>query len=207
MTGLGKSRGLRGSDAILGGAGQFVELEVKRNITYKQIFGFALLACLGGVIFCCKEDELILVGIKVTNQKADGGTFFEISNESDKVIKLDEFCTLYWTNFSGVVTNGFYRHRKSNVNLKPGDSIDLILPAPRDANLWQASFTYHAERSWVERLGNILKGESYRNSIPPDDFYGGISPLITNANLLKLSTTMEYEESSVPTKLQVAPAK
>jgi len=156
----------------------------------KTFVSFALFFGVVSVLFLLFEwepDKPLFIEIFVVNDNDHGSALIEVANSSDEVIKLDRYCTLYWTNVAGLATNHFYPHGGANSEIQPGKSVKLSIPHPSDAGVWNVSFTFYVPLTWIERVGNVVKGESFRNKIPPDTFHGRISPPITNAGFLKLS--------------------
>lgn len=102
-----------------------------------------------------------------------------LENHGSSTVRFNAFCTLYWTNESGMATNAFLRHELGYGILRPGESNLVRVPHPTDAKLWKTSFTYKTRPSAVARLVDQFR--FWLGCWSPDNsFIGIIGPVITN---------------------------
>src|SRR6266576_733577 len=75
-----------------------------------------------------------------------------LSNNGGTTVRLDPYCTLYWTNQVGLETNEFFRHDQGYLILKPHESTEIPVPHPPTAEFWDTSFTYQVRPNAIKAL-------------------------------------------------------
>lgn len=123
------------------------------------------------------------VSITYSNNSASPAgpvAILRLSNSGNATVRINAYCSLYWTNHQGLETNIFFRHNQGYAILKPHESKDIFIPHPSDAELWKMSFTYQVRPNAIkhifERIRFWLPGEW----VPDNSFIGRFSPLIRN---------------------------
>lgn len=103
-----------------------------------------------------------------------------LSNNGGMSVRINAYCTLYWTNRMGVPTNEFLRHGQGYAILKPKESTHIAIPHPSGADMWEVSFTYQVRPNAINRVCNRIRFWLPGNWMPDNSFVGRFSPLIRN---------------------------
>lgn len=103
-----------------------------------------------------------------------------LSNGGATPVRIDPYCTVYWTNQFGALTNSFFKHDKGCTVLQPNQSCLFLILHPHDAKVWQPSFTYQIEPEFMTRIANRLRFWLPGTWIPDNTFIGRFGPSITN---------------------------
>jgi hypothetical protein len=103
-----------------------------------------------------------------------------LSNQGKTTVKLDAYCTLYWTNHHGLETNMFFKHDQGYAILRPGQSNLVAVSHPADAKVWETSFSYTVRPNAMKRVLNRIRFMLPGNWVPDNSFSGRFGPLITN---------------------------
>lgn len=103
-----------------------------------------------------------------------------LSNNGEATVRLNAFCTLYWTNRLGLETNLFFKHDQGYAIVRPCQSRLVAVPHPSDAEVWNTSFTYEVRPNALKRVWNRIRFMLPGGWVPDTSFIGRIGPVITN---------------------------
>lgn len=115
-----------------------------------------------------------------SNSLAGPVAILRLRNNGGTTVRINSYCTLYWTNHLGVATNEFYRHNQGYAVLKPHESTDIAIPHPSDAEYWETSFTYQVRPNAIKRVYDKIRFWLPGEWLPDNSFIGKFSPLIIN---------------------------
>jgi hypothetical protein len=116
----------------------------------------------------------------VGNSNSGATAILRLKNYGRTAVRLNAYCTLYWTNDVGVATNQFFRHREGYAIIKPREALEVAIPHPSDAELWETSFTYQVRPNWIKRTVQRIRFWLPGSWVPDNSFIGRFSPLIRN---------------------------
>lgn len=126
------------------------------------------------------ESDVSIVYEGNSNSLAGPVAILRLSNSGITTVRMNAYCTLYWTNRFGVPTNEFFRHDQGYAILKPRESIDIAIPHPSDAEVWEASFTHQVKPNMAKRVCDKIRFWLPGKWVPDNSFTGRFSPLIRN---------------------------
>jgi len=150
-------------------------------------YGLIAAACVGVLL-------LLVLSVGTSNPESDvsidlAGTsnslhgpiaMLRLSNQGETTVRINAYCTLYWTNRLGSETNMFFKHDQGYAILRPGQSNLVAVPHPSDAKVWNTCFTYEVRPNAVKRVWNRIRFMLPGDWVPDNSFIGRIGPLITN---------------------------
>lgn len=118
----------------------------------------------------------------VENSESSHGKIatLRVENHGATTVRMDPYCTLYWTNRSEMPTNTFFRHDQGYAILSPGESTIIRVPHPHDAKVWNSSFTYQVWPGAMARLFDRIAFWLPGKWTPDNSFIGSLGPTITN---------------------------
>ena len=114
-------------------------------------------------------------------ESSDGPlAILRLGNRGKTTVRINAYCTLYWTNRFGMATNSFFRHNQGYAILHPCESNFVQIPHPHDAKVWETSFTYQVRPSAMERTISRIRFYLPGTWVPDNSFVGRFGPMITN---------------------------
>jgi hypothetical protein len=106
-----------------------------------------------------------------------------LGNSGATSIRLNSYCTLYWTNRVGIATNRFYQYSSKYVPLDPGEVRVATVPPP-DARIWYTSFGYEIRPNVVKRIYNHVRGYFSQSMNARYRYAVRLGPSITNSHFV-----------------------
>jgi len=169
-------------------------------MTRRQKYGLTIFICVVFVVV------IVLLGISIDTSIPESGVLIDFLGNSNSVqgpvailqirnngktpVRINAYCTIYWTNRFGVATNEFFQHNQGYAILRRGESNLVAVPHPSDAKVWETSFTYELRPGWLRRVYERITFFLPGAWAPDNSFRGRFGPLITNS--------MSTVESVVP---------
>lgn len=93
----------------------------------------------------------------LTNTARGSMARLQLTNRGSSSVRLNIYCTVYWTNRMGVATNTFCRYNSDYVILDHGEAHVAIIPPPSDAYVWYTSFGYQIRANTMKRIYNYVR--------------------------------------------------
>jgi hypothetical protein len=159
-------------------------VQIRRNTIAVLILSCLIVVLVATLCLSSAEEEPdVAIDFAGSSNSLQGPvTMLRLTNQGKTTIRLNAFCTIYWTNALGVSTNLFYDHHLGYVIIHPGRSELVAVAAPSDAKVWESAFTYEV-RPWVgRRLWNRIRFFLPGTWVPNNSFLGRLGPVVTNAN-------------------------
>lgn len=75
-----------------------------------------------------------------------------LQNQGGNSLRRQQFCTLTWTNSSGAMSNRFAPLSPTNYVLRAGQSEQILVSAPAEADVWTATFGFAVEPNSMQSL-------------------------------------------------------
>lgn len=180
----------------------------------KTVFAFpAAVAGLGALWIIAlateRADHYLDVSIEFvgnTNSSSGLHSVLRLGNYGGATVKIDPYCTLYWTNHLKLETNMFFKLGQGYAILPPGQSNLVELPHPSDAHTWNTSFSYTVRPNWVKRILNRIRFMLPGDWVPDNSFIGRIGPVISNPKfsadgvIHKTTNAADISKKSYPTE-------
>jgi len=123
----------------------------------------------------------VIIGFVGNTESSHGAiATLRLENQGTTTVRINAYCTVYWTNRLGMPTNIFFQHNQGYAFLPSGESRLVRVPHPPDAKVWETSFTYQVWPSAMARLSSRIKFWLPGIWTPDNTFIGRFGPLITN---------------------------
>lgn len=137
-----------------------------------------------------EERSQITIELEGTSNSISGPvTVLRLSNTGRISVRMNSYCTIYWTNASGVRTKVFFKHNLGNAVLHPGKSAAVAMTVPPEAKIWKSSFSRTIEPGIVRHIWNSISFYLPGGWTPDNSFIGQFGPLVTNAEYFDICVT------------------
>jgi hypothetical protein len=105
---------------------------------------------------------------------------FEVENISNREIRINRYCTVYYEEARGIETNYFASQNLGYAIIQPGSKQVFTVNRPTNAISWKISLTYEIRDKWLKRTTDRVLFSLF-GRLTPTTFRGRFSPVITNA--------------------------
>lgn len=126
------------------------------------------------------HSEMTIDFVRSSNTLQGAVATLRLINRGQATIRVNAFCTIYWTNRLGVATDSFFQHDQGYLVLHPGQTNLVRVPAPSDAKTWETSFSYDVKPNALKLTINRIRYWMRGDWTPEMSFTGQFGPTITN---------------------------